>query len=122
MMSTGSDSSGIVSNALVENETRPQPITMTCRATDATSVLSIFTIRFLFDLCHRRDALESCRRQTSHHAHHCAVIDFVSPRTKTRSSMPPRASVIAFSFGISSSIRISVLFQKYLAAELDGKS
>ena len=38
-----SDSSGIISKALVENDTIPHPITRTCRAIDAASVLSILT-------------------------------------------------------------------------------
>src|SRR6185437_3374503 len=43
MMSTGRVSSGMDSKALDENDTSPHPITRTCRATDATSVLSTFT-------------------------------------------------------------------------------
>ena len=77
MMSTGSDSCGINSNALVENDTRPHPITRTCRATEATSVLSTFTFTRSGPLLHlgdQRQALEAGAGQLPHHPGHGAVI------------------------------------------------
>jgi hypothetical protein len=41
MTSTATDSSGGISSALVETDTIAYPSTRTCRATDATSVLSM---------------------------------------------------------------------------------
>src|SRR6202022_4147914 len=67
MISTGKDSSGIDSNALDENDTSPHPITRTCRATDATNVLSTFTL--LGPLLHFGDQcqpLEPGARQLPH--------------------------------------------------------
>src|ERR1700736_399518 len=77
MMSTGKDSSGIDSNALVENDTSPHPITRTCRATDATSVLSTFTFTLSLPLLNfgdQRQSLESGARQLPHHPRHGPVI------------------------------------------------
>src|SRR5665213_1043442 len=70
MMSTGKDSSGIDSKALDENDTSPHPITRTCRATDATSVLSTFTFTRLGPLLHfgdQRQPLEPGAGQLAHH-------------------------------------------------------
>ena len=75
--STGKDSSGIDSNALLENDTKPHPITSTCRATDATRVLSTFTFTASGSLLHfgdQREPLEASARQQSHHLGHRSVI------------------------------------------------
>src|ERR1700677_4678994 len=75
MMSTGRDSSGVDSKALDENDTNPHPITRTCRATDATSVLSTFT--FLGPLLHfgiQWQPFELCAGQLSHHPRHRSVV------------------------------------------------
>src|ERR1700710_1455123 len=77
MTSTGKDSSGIDSKALDENDTSPHPITRTCRATDATSVLSTFTFTLLGPLLHfgdQRQPLEAGARQLPHYPRHGSVI------------------------------------------------
>src|SRR3569623_2563719 len=74
MISTGSDSSGVVSYILVENEISPQQITRACKATDAARVRSIFTSAPLLDLGAKGNALEPGGRQTAHHLHDRAVI------------------------------------------------
>src|ERR1700685_2557648 len=75
MISTGKDSSGTDSKALDENDTSPHPITRTCRATDATSVLSTFTL--LGPLLHfgnQCQMFEPGAGQLSHHPRHGSVI------------------------------------------------
>src|ERR1700728_3522714 len=74
MISTGRDSSGIDSKALDENDTSPHPITRTCRTTDATSVLSTFTLVPLLHFGHERQPLEPGAGQLSHHLCHGSVI------------------------------------------------
>src|SRR5664279_596650 len=85
--STVTDSSGLVSNALVANDTSPHPITRTCRVTDAASVLS--TLKFtpsgpLIHFGHQRQMLEARARQLSHHPGHGSIVGlFVSPHVDT---------------------------------------
>src|SRR5204862_7054589 len=77
MISTGKDSSGIDSNALVENDTSPHPITRTCRAIDAASVLSTLSFTRLGSLLHfgyQRQPLEAGAGQLPHHFRHGPVI------------------------------------------------
>src|SRR3569833_3566717 len=74
MMSTGSESSGVVSYNLVENEISPQQITRACKATDAARVRSIFTSAPLLDLGDKGNALEPGSRQAAHHLLDRAVI------------------------------------------------
>src|ERR1700685_2786072 len=75
MISTGRDSSGTASKALDENDTSPHPITRTCRATDATSVLSTFTfLGPLLRFRNQRQPFEPCAGQLSHHPRHGSVI------------------------------------------------
>ena len=77
MMSTGKDSSGTDSNALLENDTSPHPITRTCRAIDAASVLSTFSFTRLGSLLHfghQGQPLEAGARQLPHHLRHRSVI------------------------------------------------
>src|SRR4030081_2896539 len=77
MISPGKDSSCICSNALVENDTKPPPITRTCRAIEATSVLSTFTFTRSGPLLHfgdQRQTLEAGAGQLPHHSGHSSVI------------------------------------------------
>src|ERR1700743_1327731 len=77
MISTGRDSSGTDSKAWDENDTSPHPITSTCRATDATSVLSTFTFTLSGSLIHfsyQRQPLEPCARQCAHHLGHRSIV------------------------------------------------
>src|SRR5882757_9812277 len=77
MMSTGRDSSGVDSKAFDENDTSPHPITRTCRATDAASVLSTLTFTLSGPLLHfgdQRQTLEAGARQLPHHPRHGSVI------------------------------------------------
>ena len=63
MISIGIDSAGGASSERAEKDTMPYPITRTCRATDANSVLSTFTDGLpLIDLGHQRDAPKARRR------------------------------------------------------------
>src|SRR6185312_17118845 len=74
MISTGSESSGVVSYILVENEISPQQITRACKATDAASVRSIFTSAPLLDLGDQGNVLEPGSGKTAHHFHDRAVV------------------------------------------------
>src|SRR3954465_4029395 len=93
MISTGKDSSGICSKALVENDTRPHPITRTCRATEATSVLSTFTFTLSGPLLHfgdQRQPLEARAGQLAHHPGHGTVVRLlVRPHIYTLVHAPP---------------------------------
>src|SRR6266567_4398859 len=78
MMSTGIDSGGGASSERAEKETSPHPITRTWSATDATSVLSTFTLPLpLIHFRYQRHASEASLRKPSHHPHHGAVIDLL---------------------------------------------
>src|SRR6478672_2507378 len=77
MTSTATESSGVISSALVENETNPHPITRTCRAIDAASVLSMLTFTRLRPLLHLGDQckpLEARAGQLPHDPRHGSVI------------------------------------------------
>src|ERR1700761_3863265 len=94
MISTGRDSSGTDLKALDENDTSPHPITSTCRATDATSVLSTFTSTLsgpLIHFSHQRQPLEPCARQCAHHPGDRTVVGLlVGAHEKGRIEPPPR--------------------------------
>src|SRR5437660_12813951 len=77
MTSTGRDSSGTDSKALDEHEASPDPSTRTCRATEATSVLSTFSFTPLGPLLHLGDQcqpLEPGAGQLPHHPRHGSVV------------------------------------------------
>src|SRR5271169_2425812 len=78
MMSTGIDSGGGASSERAEKEINPHPITRTWSATDATNVLSTFTVGLpLIHFRYQRHAPEASLRQPTHHPHHGTVIDLL---------------------------------------------
>src|SRR3569623_2027883 len=109
MMSTGSESSGVVSYILVENEISPQQITRACKATDAASVRSIFTSAPLLDLGDKGNMLEPGSRQATHHFHDRAVVGlgvaahedaFVGAAARIGDGLQLRHQLVGGDFGV----------------------
>src|SRR6478752_179496 len=74
MMSTGSDSGGVALSGLAAIEISPHASNAACPAADMVHPAFIPS-GALLDLRHQRDAAIARRREPSHHAHHCTVID-----------------------------------------------
>src|ERR1700712_4936465 len=110
MISTGIDSGGGASSERVEKDTSPHSITRTWSATDAISVLSIFTFRLsLIHFRHQRHTPEAGLRQPPHHFHHRAVVDLpvaadedalVEPAAGFRNRLQFRHHLINADFGL----------------------
>src|SRR5690242_7057349 len=77
-MSTPTDSSSLTSSALVENDSITQPSTSTCRATDASTVLSTLTFTSRSLLGNDHDiGLEPRGLDVPQHLHHVSVADIL---------------------------------------------
>src|SRR3954470_22470452 len=76
MMSTGSDSGGVALSGLAAIEISPHARSAACPTADMVHPAFIRSGALLI-LLHQRDEGVSRRREPSHHAHHCTVIDLL---------------------------------------------
>src|ERR1700760_2660278 len=120
MMSIGIDSGGGASSERAENEIKPHPITRTWSATDATRVLSTFTLPLpLIHFRYQRHAPEAGLRKPSHHLHHGAVVNllvaanknpFIEPAARIRDGLQFRHQLVELDLGV---------IEKHLALQID---
>src|ERR1041385_3125119 len=76
MMSTGSESGGVALSGLAAIEISPHASSAACPTADMVHPAFIPS-GALLDLRHQCDAPVAGRREPSHHAHHCTVIDLL---------------------------------------------
>src|SRR6266478_204708 len=110
MISTGIDSGGGASSDRAEKDSSPHPITRTWSATDATSVLSTFTLPLsLIHFRYQRHAPETSGGKPPHHLHHGTVIDllvaadkdpFIQPAPRVGDRLQFRHQLVELDLGV----------------------